>query len=332
MEVVLLNNLNKEKQILQLIQHCLLMYKHSQKYYNFEEICKLYNITEEELIIYIDEINKMSNLNIPITYQDNKPKICHQKKEYKIHEFEIPKKQFKLCFVSDKHIGHIDDRLKYVNNVYEEAEKNNIDLVFDLGDLLNGPMEMAKNPLNVRISNLTDSIKETNLFHQSTIPTHFITGNHDLGFMETDYSDIGKLIEKECKNLFFINNLFAPIEVNGLRINLSHGYIEQKHLRNIKLYKEYKFLTVNNPHLILQGHFHLNNLTEQKDTILYQIPSLKYKEGMENNNNINGCGYSIGAIFLTVDCFEDYFEMRFDEIEFIEKKVITQTAEYAKKR
>ncbi|MDD2505125.1 MAG: metallophosphoesterase family protein [Bacilli bacterium] len=322
----------KQKEILYVIKNHLLMYKKGQRYRTFKEICELLNLSEKELIQYIDILNEVTNEAVTVKFNNETPTFNHRKKEYKTHEFHIPKNKFKLCFVSDKHIGHKDDRIQYVHEVYEEAEKRGVDLVFDLGDLLNGPIEKAKKHSKVKIGNLEDSIIAAQKFHQSKIPTHFLAGNHDIGFMDTDGCDIGKLIEQECKNLYFLNNLFAPIEINGLRLNLSHGYIEQKYLHFIKLFKEYKFLTINDPHIILQGHFHRDHVSENNDTILCQVPSLRYSDEQINQNSTKAYGNNIGAIFLSVEENRNEYDLCFEEMEIIETKKLVKVAEYTKKR
>lgn len=333
-----MKNISREKEILQLIQYKLLIYKNlsrnNRSFYTFEELCEELDLSAEELTYFINKINNTNNQTIPVHKRGNKLKICYSKKEYKVHDFHIPKKTYKIGFISDKHIGHKNDRIRYVHNVYEEGDKRGVDLYFDTGDLLNGPRELAKYAENVRIGDLEESITEANLFHNSNKPTYFITGNHDLGFLLTDYCDVGRAIEEECDNLHFLNNLFAPITVNGLRFNMSHGYIEQKYLCNIKHNKEFRFLTTNDPHLIVQGHFHTHNLSDQDNIILYQIPSLRFGDAhLQNCKKSNDLRRnSIGAIFLTVHEFGNNLELRFDEMHFVEKNIVTKGAEYTKKR
>lgn len=331
-------NIKKEKEILQLIKYKLLIHKcfHKSKrtFYSFKEICEELDLSSDELLELIEKLNVTSNQTFPVEKIDGKHKICHFKKEYKIHEFNIPKKSYKIGFLSDKHVGHKNDRMRYVHSVYEEGDKRGVDMYFDAGDLLNGPRELAKDEENIKIGDLEEALIEAKRFHISDKPTYLVPGNHDLGFMLINKCDIGRLLEQECDNIFYLNDLFAPVEVNGLRVNISHGYIERKYLRYVKLYKEQCFLTINEPHLIVQGHFHLYNLSEKNNTILCELPSLRFgDEHLKNSRKLtNALGNSIGAVFLTVHEFENELELRFDEMHFIEENTITNVAEYTKKK
>lgn len=320
-----MKNIETEKELLYLIKYYLLVFKDITRPNNFYELCKITGLSEKELSIYINILVNSGEINPSLFYNS---KILKKQKE-EIYEFNTPSNSFQICFMSDKHIGHTDDDIKAVHAAYEEAERRGVDLVFDLGDLLNGPIEKAKSKEKVRIGSLEESLKEANNFHQSVIPTYFITGNHDLGFMKTHRCDIGNLMEQECNNLYFLNDLFAPIEVNGLKINLSHGYIEQRYLRFINLQRENKFLTINNPDLIMQGHFHIYSLSKKNGILLYQIPGLK-QNGKTKKSSADKC--RVGAVYLSIEKFKDHFEIREEEVDLQKPKKLTKVIEYSYKR
>ena len=286
----------------------------------FDEIMYYLNLEQDELIDYINQINLKNNQTIPVMIINDRPKIVYHKREFKVHEFVTMKKRTKIMLVSDKHIDHTEDRIGYINDVYEEAEKKSIDYVFDLGDILNGPASKVHNPRKVRTGTLEGSIEQLKKHHPSNIPTYFITGNHDLKFMESNACDIGNLIEHECKNMVFLNNLFTSVNIGNFRINLSHGSLENKHLSNIKLYKEFRFLTKNRPHIICQGHFHVSDSIEDVRPFLYQVPSLKAGNGSSRVGKVNGKGGELGVIFLTIKELSDEFEIEYEKLEFVETK------------
>lgn len=290
-----------------LVHSHLLSHDGKYRYKNFHELCEILNLTEFELIDCINRINDTNNQTIPVVYQEGEPKISYHNKEFVVHELRWLKKRLKLMIRSDLHIGHVNDSVENIIKTNEEAEKRNVDYILDLGDILNGPIEKAKKPENVRIGTLEDSIMELQKY-QASIPTYFITGNHDLGFMETDLCDIGRVMETECNNMTFLNNLFTCIDVGGLRINLSHGYIENKYLALIKSNKEYRFLNTNNPHMIFQGHYHIFDINEIPNTLLGQVPSLRYGAN------------DIGVIFLTINELEESYEVELEFLQFDDEK------------
>ena len=296
-----------------------LVHYHMLKHKSFEEIRTLLGLSESELIDNINKINCSNNQKTPIIYIDEKPKIAYQKREFTIHQLNNLKKKLKLMVVSDKHIDHLYDSFRYIDDVYEEAERRGINYIFDLGDILNGPITRVHDPKKVRTGTLEGSIEQLKKHHPSSIPTYFITGNHDLKFMESNACNIGKLIESECKNMVFLNNLFTCINIGNLRINLSHGSIEDKHLAHIKLNKEFKFLSTNNPHIICQGHFHISNCPVSDGPLLCQVPSLKFSR---SNSYIskNSKGDEMGAVFLTIKELSDTFEIEQETVEFIQAK------------
>ncbi|MDD2238736.1 MAG: metallophosphoesterase family protein [Bacilli bacterium] len=277
------------------------------KHYTFEMILDKLYLNEQELLDYLNIINLNSNQKTPVVNIGGKPKIVYSKREFTIHNLENMKSKLKLMLISDKHIDHTDDRIDLINSAYNEADKRGVDYVFDLGDILNGPLSEVHNQSKVRTGTLEGSIEQLKKYHPDVIPTYFITGNHDLKFMLHDSCNIGQLIESECKNMIFLNNLFTCINIGNLHINLSHGSIENKHLSTIKLNKEYKFLTYNDPHIICQGHFHISGISSNQGVLLYQIPSLKYDK-------------NLGAVFLTIKELSDEFEVIYEKMEFKNNK------------
>ncbi len=302
----------KDTDIINIIHYYIL------KHYSFEMILNKLYLSEQELLDYLNIINLNSNQKTPIMYVNGQPKIVYSKREYGIHNFECAKKKIKIMLVSDKHIDHSDYKVNYINEVYNEAIKRGVDYVFDLGDILNGPLTRVHNRSKVKTGTLEGSLEQLVKYHPHVIPTYFVTGNHDLKFMLTDSCNIGKLIETECKNMVFLNNLFAAVNIGNLRINLSHGSIENKQLTLIKPNKEFKFLTYNEPHIICQGHFHSSGMSDSDGPLLYQIPSLKLDKDS-------------GAVFLTVRELTDEFEVLYEKYELNDTKQLIKNEMCLKK-
>ncbi|MEG2564384.1 MAG: metallophosphoesterase family protein [Bacilli bacterium] len=313
--------IDEENNILNIINYNLL------KCRSFEVIRDSLNISSSELIEFISEINKRNNQTIYIKSTNGIPHIAYSKREYKIHCFAFPHNTLKLMLVSDKHIGHSEDNIKYITSAYNEAIKRGVTYVFDLGDILNGPSNRIHNPRKISAGNLDTSLARLKRYHPTDIPTYFITGNHDLKFMENDKCDIGRVIASECKNMFFLNNLFSCLDIGGLKINLSHGSMENKRLSEIKINKEFRFLKLNAPHIICQGHFHMGGEPIGGETLLCQVPSLKSVDSSTNKLS----NYQAGVLFLTIKEFNKVYEIEVERQEFIESKTLVKKEVYIKK-
>lgn len=290
------------------------------KHKSFLEICQILSITSFELIYYIDLINQFNAQRTPIIENEEGLKIAYSRRTFEPKIFPISKKTFQIMLVSDKHIDHIDDCPSYIDYVYNEALKRGVDYVFDLGDILNGPANRIRKPEKTLSGTLEGSLKRLVEIHDFDIPTYFVTGNHDIKFMEIDCCNIGEIISRECHNMFFLNNLFSTVQIGNLRINLSHGSIECQKISQIKLYKEYRFLTANKPHILCQGHFHTFDFAERNDIMLCQVPSLK-KSSCDGDKIVSN---SAGVIFLTVHEKKDYFEILKETVDLSKIKVISK--------
>ncbi|MDD3340838.1 MAG: metallophosphoesterase [Bacilli bacterium] len=267
------------------------------------------------MIQFIDEINSMNATKVPIYMENGHPRIVYSKREYTVQHLNAPKKKFTIMLESDKHIDHVCDNFEYIHNNHEEAAKRGVDYIFDLGDVFNGPLYRVNNPKKVRTGTLEGAIQRLKQYHPSRIPTHIITGNHDLKYMEYYACDIGRLAEYECKNIIFCDNLFTSIQIGNFRVNFSHGSIENKLLANINLSKEHPFLTANNPHMIAQGHFHISSYPEYSNPFLCQVPSSKVSKQKEKTT-VGNKGKETGIVFITVNELSDEFEIEQETIEF----------------
>jgi len=341
-----------------------LVHSYMLKNYSFEKI-KLYTgLRQEELIRSINAINANNNQTIPLTFDNNgNPKIAYQKRHIEIHNFDWFGKELKLAYMADKHIDHKSDRIGYIKKSYQFIEEVwGADYILDLGDILNGPQELVHNPRSCRTGTLEGSMEQLIKYHPKKIPTYFITGNHDLKFMEHSRCDIGRLIEQECPNMRFLNNLFTCLDFGGFKVNLTHGSIEDRYLSDITLGKEHPLLTYNDPHVIVQAHFHISKFLhfqdedrygrkrENKfnDTILCQVPALKsgnpkanlisenpnsnrnYKQRRISNINRN-MGSDTGVVLLTIKRYNNELDVSHEFLNFSETSNIIQTEKSYKK-
>ena len=278
----------------------------------FELIKKAFSLTDEELLSIINYINENNYQTIPIFNEGGKRKIKYSRTKYHIHQLKWLNESLKLAFIADKHIGYIHDKFEYIEKAYNKIAKWGADYVFDLGDFFDGPVQKSYNPSTCRLHTLEEALLEVQKYHPKEILTHFITGNHEIGFMDIDGVDIGRVIEEILPNMQFLNNLFTCIDINGLRVNLSHGSIEKKYLNYINLEREYKFLNNNSPHIISQAHGHISGATLKRDILLNQVPSLTFY-GKHHHKRT-------GIVLLEIYDAANQYEMVHHSIHFNEEE------------
>lgn len=97
----------------------------------------------------------------------------------------------KALIISDIHIGRKGDGLIYMDKVYDYASKNDIHIIYVLGDLFDG----TKN--NARYSSLE---VQTKLFldkypFSHDIVNYVLLGNHDYSFLHYMSVDVSKIID-----------------------------------------------------------------------------------------------------------------------------------------
>ena len=89
------------------------------------------------------------------------------------------------------------------------------------------------------------------------LPTYFIWGNHDEAYLKANWVNICKAIEtvrQDLINLWFYD---ARLKLNGIDINLHHGWGSLSYAKDYKMKKYLDSLPVENqPDIFALGHYH----------------------------------------------------------------------------
>jgi len=270
------------------------------KLWTFETIAYFANVPPEDLVLYIEIINKTKKQKYHLV-MDPLPRIDYEYvMEYPLTEIEYPGDNdiMKIMICSDKHIGNIHDNLRYIKRMYKEAEERGVKLVLDCGDLIDPPDISETEKSMARSRCFSRTVSRLAQKHPKNLPTYFVTGNNESKMFWQSGISPGKVISEVRKDIVCLDdNMFASIKIRNLVINMSHGLREKKKLSVVKHGAWHPYLLRNGPQIVCHGHFHEGKIMQVSDeTLLCMAPAM-----------IKGLPMSAyrkndrGAIFLTID-------------------------------
>lgn len=240
-----------------------------------EEMAERVGLSKEELIGLAMILKEEGFL---VDYIDGE--LVKLKKPIEKNDIMIPKKNnvVKFLALSDIHYGSKWDNTSLVNYAYEVAEKEKVDFITNSGDIVEGDFK-SKRPehiYQVRCLGLEQLDYVVDKYPKSTIPTYFITGNHDATFIKTCGADIGKMLVKERPDLTYLGQDLGDIKIENTTIRLRHGSGGNAYAKGYKLQKYCESLPIDDlPTIILQGHFHYSAYFKNRDIHCFNVPSLQ---------------------------------------------------------
>lgn len=311
------------------------------KKYKFEDIAMSVNLSIEELLSFIEESKIAAITKVPLYIEEGGPKLIYHEQQHDTHYVKTVNSVLNLMLTSDWHLDHKDDRIDLINYYYEMAAKKNVQFIINLGDYLNGPISsfLFKNQkLNsfskqkmqkiakVQTGNLEGNLNRLKQVHCSDFLHYFITGNHDLYFIEHDSVNIGEEIKNSSDNLKFLGNCLSYLQINDFRITVSHGNYEDikrkaNYLERINFQKQYPYLTKNKPHLVAQAHFHFGQELLSRQVKSIQIPCLKTCASNSAKSKSNRIALP-GVVFLKIFPLEEEFEVEYEAVYAGEKEIV----------
>ncbi len=170
---------------------------------------------------------------------------------------EIDSNTFRSVIISDLHIGSSLERIDLLNQVYNYCIKNEIHIIINGGDLVNGMFGVPSIHDNHfdQINYLLDKYPECN-----NILTFVLLGNHDVDSLLTSGIDLKCVLENYKHSIIPIGYGNAKILIKNDSLTLVHP---------LGSVCDYKY-TGSNSNLILRGHGHMMKLS---DSMLY-LPTL----------------------------------------------------------
>ena len=181
----------------------------------------------------------------------------------------VDSSKFKALVIADTHIGSITQRLEYLDIVYEFAHNNDIHIIINAGDLIDGNF----GPLDKFIPEITDQLDFVikNHPYSEDILNLICLGNHDYSAFD-DYIDIRKVLTYYREDLIPIGFGISIINILNDQIIVKHP-INDLNLKNVK------------SNLALCGHTHKMAANFSENGLEVFIPALC---NMQFNDDLPG--------------------------------------------
>ena len=190
-----------------------------------------------------------------------------------------------FMLISDIHFGSIYDEVKYLDLMYEYCISNNIHIIINAGDLIDGLTFGKEKRLN-SFEKQIDLLLQKYPFDKNII--NFVClGNHDLDLLQTTGQDLKTILNNERHDLVTLGYGMGFINVKNEKIYVKH------------IIKDYKVDRIPNQNLILSGHSHKSYVIFD-DNCLIHIPTL-------SNMQTDNCFSYPGAIVMHLDFDRGYF-------------------------
>lgn len=186
-----------------------------------DEICSILNISKKQLKRRIESI-KYSGYNIDkyfcydgtYRYFVNYDMFDNiEKNRFVIHDVSD---EFRFVAISDTHFGHSRSNMDYVNKIYEYCNQNNINIVFHMGDVVEGVFQSKMSHF--------DQIKY--LLEEYPISDDILTfmafGNHEYEFTTDCGLNLNRVIENNREDIIPLGYGTSKIDVNGNIFFVSH--------------------------------------------------------------------------------------------------------------
>lgn len=252
------------------------------------ELCHLYG-KKIEIIINSD--------NVPV-FKKNPLKISSSTKQNRDSEELI---HTEIGLVSDTHFGNIHQQLHLLNEFYQEAYNRGIKDIYHVGDVTDG--NYLNRPESVRQQFLHGFDEQAGYVvdmypEVEGIDTEFILGSHDETHYKNGGATIGYWIPRVRKDMKYLGQDFANIEINGVRITLDHpgggsskslSYNPQKRIEILE--SGFK------PHILAIGHYHKNYEFVYRNVRGIEVPCFCDKTQFQQKQGLLNV---VGGYFLDI--------------------------------
>lgn len=178
---------------------------------------------------------------------------------------------FKAIVISDIHIGSKKERLDLLEIVYEYCIKNNINIILNCGDLVDGLYHVNNASIEMAYDEVTRMLEKHP--YDKNILNFICLGNHDMYFLEKFGINVRNIIQANRHDLIPVGFGLSGIKIKKDLLFLSHKLSN----KNPTIYEPNK--------IIFEGHSHYSNLhlIEKENDKLFKAPSLSNIQRQDNN-------------------------------------------------
>ncbi len=243
------------------------------------QICEAMNLTNRQLYLRLMNLENKglffrrkyySGGNI-LYRQINKIPVL---KEYKkVPSGEIitrpDETEIKVIVISDTHFGSKLERIDLLDRVYNYCINNNIHIIFNCGDIIDGTFGHNDKRIKDVYSQIDYLIKKYPF--DKNILTFAVGGDHDHSALTRGYQDIIEIIKNYRHDLIFQNYYNATISIKNEKILLHHREPQGKLLADGRTIDGKEIIPI-----VLNGHLHkyVVEQTKSDGVVNVLVPSL----------------------------------------------------------
>lgn len=170
--------------------------------------------------------------------------------------------KIRIMLISDLHLCHQNESLKAVNAMYDYVVKNNIKLIFNLGDFIEG----YNSNKQCKFDNYKRQTRYAlfNYPSDKSVTNFLLLGNHDISLLLNKNIDVARIIARERDDIVVTGIGASNVYLNNFRFRFRH---------EISDYPVNHLLSFNNG-IIFKGHSHRYKVTSRGPVVNIYIPNL----------------------------------------------------------
>lgn len=254
-----------------------------------------FSVIVEELDLNTEEKMYVMNLLLNKGYTNLKEKnlFDNQNQEASHYFINTKSKTFKLCLLSDTHLGSKFDQISSLETIYNKGEKIGVDYYLHAGDFFEGFINNSHEfKRSLRHQTVDQQIEYAyNNYPHSSKPTLIINGNHEEETRRKTKVDMLEELTKLRNDIIYLNNTKSNIQMGKLRIMMMHTNTTNRSMKENIIKKDIDKYPLNaTPKIVITGHTHNRSYKLYKGTHIFQVPSLMscrdpklYTNGPEEN-------------------------------------------------
>lgn len=178
---------------------------------------------------------------------------------------EKDKEEFTFLAISDMHIGHKLDCLENLDLIYEYAKQNNINIIVNCGDVIEG---CCNNESESTIRKQVEKLIQNHPFDKDVLNLTLF-GNHDYTPLEKYNINISDIITAERSDFVSLGFGTGIINIENSQIIIFHP------VKHSPCYPNFRFPSnwVENK-LVLKGHGHHNSIKTTSKRCILKVPTI----------------------------------------------------------
>lgn len=222
--------------------------------------------------------------------------IKHSKPTGQVHKHNWSSKHAKIGVGSDIHMGSRFTDFGDMNDLFKRFKKEGVDAVYLAGDMTEGYNMRPGHSLEVNMHGADEQVKGV-VEHVPNIgkPIYFICGNHDHSHFKSAGVDIGKMIDKDRKDMHYLGFNSAKVVLGDNTVmELVHpgkGSAYAVSYNPQKMIESYS--SEGKPNILVIGHYHKAEYLYYRAVHAIQAGCLQNQSDFMKLNNLSAhkCGW-----------------------------------------